>query len=255
MQNRWSLSGRRALVTGGTKGIGYAVADELLALGADVLIAARNADEVAQAVAGWTARGLPATGVAADVGEPAGRAAVLQQLQAQGKGLDILVNNVGTNIRKPFAEFAPADYERLFQINVFSTLALCQLLHPLLKAAGHGAVVNVGSVAGQLDVRTGPPYAMSKAAIAQLSRNLAVEWAPDGIRVNTVSPWFTRTPLTETVLARPGFRAQIEARTPLGRVAEPHELAAAVAFLCLPGASYITGHNLVVDGGVTANGL
>ncbi|WP_375417576.1 SDR family oxidoreductase [uncultured Hymenobacter sp.] len=255
MNANWTLTGRRALVTGGTKGIGYAVADELLSLGAEVLIVARNANDVAAAVAGWTARGLPATGLAADLAAPIGQAAVFQHLQAQAQGLDILVNNVGTNIRKPFLEFTPADYERLFQVNLFSTLALCQLLYPLLKASGHGAIVNVGSVAGQIDVRTGPPYAMTKAALAQLSRNLAVEWAPDGIRVNTVSPWFTRTPLTEDVLARPGFLDQIQARTPLRRVAEPREMAAAVAFFCLPGASYITGQNLVVDGGMTAQGL
>lgn len=255
MTNRWSLTGRRALVTGGTKGIGWAVAEELLALGAEVLIVARNADDVAAAVAEWAGRGLPATGLAADVSTPAGREAILTQLQAGGPALDILVNNVGTNLRKAFADYTPAEYERLFAVNLFSVIELCRAAHPLLRAAGGASVVNVGSVAGRLDVGTGAYYSLTKAAEEQLGRNLAVEWAPDGIRVNTVAPWFIRTPLTEGLLAQPEFMAKLLTRTPLARVGEPAEIAAAVAFLCLPGASYITGQCLLVDGGLSAKGL
>ena len=257
MQNllsRWQLTGRRALVTGGTKGIGRAVAEELLALGAEVLIVARSQDDVTDVVADWTAQSLPATGLAADVATPAGRAAVLAAVADRWGGLDILVNNVGTNYRKPFADFTSDDAEQLFQTNVHSTLEMCRLCHPHLRTAGHGAIVNVGSVAGQLDVGTGPHYAMTKAAEAQLSRSLAVEWAPDGIRVNTVSPWFILTPLTEGLLGQPGREARVQARTPLARVGQPEEVAAAVAFLCLPAAAYITGQNLCVDGGMTVSG-
>lgn len=255
MINRWSLTGRRALVTGGTKGIGRAIAEELLGLGAEVLIVARNGAEVAQAVAEWTARGLPAQGVAADVSTEAGRATVFAQVRASWQGLDLLINNVGTNVRKAFIDYEPAEYERLFQVNLFSVMEMCRAAYPLLQASEHASIVNVGSVAGRLDVGTGAPYGLTKAAEEHLARNLAVEWAPDGIRVNTVSPWFIRTPLTEPLMARPDFMAKVTARTPLGRAGEPEEIAAAVAFFCLPGASYLTGQCLLVDGGLSAKGM
>lgn len=255
MNPRWNLTGRRALVTGGTKGIGRAVAQELLDLGATVLIVARDAAEVAATVADWTGQNLPAAGLAADVSTEAGRAAIFAYIEAQWAGLDILVNNVGTNVRKAFNDYTPAEYERLFQVNLFSTLEMCRAAYPWMKASAAASIVNVGSVAGRFDVGTGAPYGMSKAAEEHLARNLAVEWAPDGIRVNTVAPWFIRTPLTEPLLARPDFMARVVARTPLGRVGEPEEIAAAVAFLCLPGAAYLTGQCLVVDGGLSAKGM
>ena len=255
MNNRWNLTGRRALVTGGTKGIGFAVAEELLGLGAQVLITARHAGEVAQAVAGWTSRGLPASGVAADVSTEVGRTAIFEHVRTHWQGLDLLVNNVGTNVRKGFNEYTSGEYERLFQVNLFSTIEMCRAAYPWLKASGQAAIVNVGSVAGRFDVGTGAYYSLTKAAEEQLARNLAVEWAPDGIRVNTVAPWFVRTPLTAGLLAQPEFLAKLETRTPLGRVGEPEEIATAVAFLCLPGASYITGQCLLVDGGMSAKGL
>lgn len=251
MTSRWQLTGRRALVTGGTKGIGWAVAEELLTLGAEVLIVARNAEEMAAGVAEWTGRHLPATGLADDVSTAAGRAAILAAVQARWQGLDILVNNVGTNIRKKFMDYITTEYERLFQINLFSIIEVCRAAYLLLRVAKKASIVNIGSVAGRLDVGTGTYYSLTKAAEEQLGRNLAVEWAADGIRVNTVAPWFIRPPLTEELLAQPEFAQKVVARTPLGRVGEPEEIATAVAFLCLPGAAYITGQCLLIDGGLS----
>jgi tropinone reductase I len=253
--NHWTLSGKCALITGGTKGIGLAAAEEFLALGAEVFIVARNESEVSTQVSEWQARGLPAFGRAADVTSPADREHIAEAVARQWGRLDVLVNNVGMNIRKPFAEYADAEIRSVFETNLFSAVTLTQLLFPLLQKGRGASVINVSSVAASVDVRSGAPYGMTKAAELQLSRSLAVEWAPMGIRVNAVSPWYTRTPLAEPVLQQPERLEAILRRTPLGRIAEPEEPAAAIAFLAMDKSSYITGQNIIVDGGMTASGL
>ncbi len=252
---QWTLSGKRALITGGTKGIGLAAAEEMLALGAEVFIVARDEAQVTAQVAAWQSAGLPASGMAADVTSPEERQRIAQTLEEQWGQLDVLVNNVGTNIRKSFADYSETEYRSVFETNLFSAVGLTQLLFPLLQKGHNAAVINVSSVAASVDVRSGAPYGMTKAAELQLTRNLAVEWAPLGIRVNAVSPWYTRTPLAAPVLQQPERLEVILRRTPLNRIAEPEEVAAAIAFLAMDKASYITGQNLIVDGGMTISGL
>ena len=255
LSKRWSLTGQMAVVTGASKGIGAAVAEELLHLGATVIAVARTASELEAQVATWRNQQLDAHACAADVSTNEGRQALLAFVESQGGQLHILVNNVGTNIRKPTTEYSAEEYQFLMTTNLESAFGLCQGAYPLLRAAGGGSIVNVSSVAGLTHVRSGAIYGMSKAALIQLTRNLAAEWAPDGIRVNAVAPWYIRTPLAEAVLQRPDYLQAVLDRTPLRRVGEPAEVGAAVAFLCLPAASYITGQCLSVDGGMTVNGF
>jgi tropinone reductase I len=243
----WDLRGKRALVTGGTKGIGRAIAEELARLGAHVTIVARTAADVAA-----TAAALNGTGITADVANPADRARIVAGIQSP---LHVLVHNTGTNVRKPLVDYDDATWERILATNLTSAILLSRDLHPVLRDARGASVIHVGSVAGQLALPTGVAYAASKAGLAQAARTLALEWARDQIRVNTVAPWYTRTPLAQPILDRPDVLAAIEARTPLGRVAEPREIASAVAFLALPVASYITGQCLNVDGGMSIQGL
>jgi tropinone reductase I len=252
---QWTLKGKCALITGGTKGIGLATAEEMLALGAEVMIIARDAAAVEARVSAWQESGLPASGMAADVCNPDDQARVAAAIEAQWSRLDVLVNNVGMNIRKGFEAYAEAEYRRIFDTNLFSVMALTQRLFPLLRNGNGPSVIQVSSVAATVDVRSGAPYGMTKAAQLQLTRNLAVEWAPHGIRVNAVSPWYTRTPLAAPVLEQPERLAQILRRTPAARIAEAEEPAAAIAFLAMDKASYITGQNIIVDGGMTISGL
>ncbi len=151
--------------------------------------------------------------------------------------------------------YSEDEYLQIINTNMHAAFDICQRSYPLLKQSESGALVNVVSTAGLTHVRTGAPYGMSKAALVQLTRNLAGEWAPDGIRVNAVAPWYTKTPLVEKLLQDKAYLDNILERTPLRRIAEPWEVATAVAFLCMPAASYITGECLVVDGGFLINGF
>jgi tropinone reductase I len=253
--NRWTLKGKRALVTGSTKGIGAAIVAELLALDAEVMIVARKEAEVAQCLTDWRESGAQVNGLAADLSRREDRTRLVAEVARQWGQLDILVNNVGTNIRKKACDYPESEYDWLMETNLKSAFALCQLCHPLLQQAGDASIVNISSVAGLTHLRTGAIYGMTKAALNQLTRNLAVEWAPDRIRVNTVAPWYIHTPLAETVLSNESYRQSVLDRTPLGRIGRPEEVAAAVAFLCMPAAAYITGQCIPVDGGFSINGF
>ncbi|MEO5812435.1 MAG: SDR family oxidoreductase [Rhodanobacter sp.] len=247
----WQLHGHTALVTGASRGIGYATARELASLGANLLLVARDADRLEQVrvelADDFSAGRILAFG--ADLTEAEERLAVFDWINDLGTPLSLLVNNVGGNRPAATLDYAEGDVRRIFEKNLFSAFEMCRLAHPQLVQHPHAAIVNVGSVAGITHVRTGSAYGMSKAALHQLTRNLAVEWAVDGIRVNAVAPWYIRTQRSEPALADADYLDEVLERTPLRRIGEPEEVAAAIAFLCMPSASYITGQVLAVDGG------
>jgi tropinone reductase I len=191
----------------------------------------------------------------ADITQPQERERLIEHAKFSFGGLDVLVNNAGGAFRAPALESTTADFQRLLDLNVFAALELAKLAHPLLKASARGSIVNISSITSHVALPNRVLYGTSKAALDHLTRALAVEWGSDGIRVNAVLPWFTRTAMTTKVLDDPEWSERILAATPLGRVAEPEDIARVAAFLAMPAANFITGQLLAVDGGFLAKGL
>ncbi|KAG9448751.1 hypothetical protein H6P81_008716 [Aristolochia fimbriata] len=253
---RWSLEGKTALLTGGSKGIGHAIVEELARFGVSVYTCSRDEAELNRRLSGWKEMGLTVSGSVCDVSSPSSRKKLVGDAASlfQGK-LDILINNAGINVGKPAEEVTAEEYACMMSTNFESAFHLSQLARPLLKASGHGSIVFISSVAGLVANKYGAAYGATKGAINQLTKNLACEWAKDNIRTNCVAPWFTKTPMVNEILENEEMRRAVIAHTPLRRVAEPEEISSVVAFLCMDAASYITGQVIAVDGGFTVNGF
>ena len=247
-----SFDNKIVLITGASKGIGYNVSKLFAENGAKVIMVARDEDNLNDAALSIEGETII---FSADVSIRKDLDAIASFILKEYGKLDVLVNNAGTNIRKAVKDVEDGEFEELINTNLRSGYELTRKLYPALKKSEQGNVVFMSSVAGLAHLRTGAIYAMSKAAMNQLTKNLAAEWAVDGIRINAIAPWYIATPLAKQVLQDEKYKKEVLDRTPMKRIGEPEEVASVVAFLCSKGAGYITGQTIAVDGGFSIFGF
>jgi len=246
----FDLSGRVALVTGATRGIGRAIAEELARAGAAVIVSSNEADACAQVAGEFRGCGWQATGLACDVSQRADVAALVTAATAWRGRIDILCSNAGVAPHfGPMASASDADWDLTMTVNLRSALWLTSLVIPGMAARGGGSVILTASLASLRGNKALGLYGVSKAGLAQLARNLAVEWGPQNVRVNAISPGVIDTEFARPLTGNPEVLARRLALTPLRRTGTPAEVAGVAVMLAAPAGAFVTGQNLVVDGG------
>jgi NAD(P)-dependent dehydrogenase (short-subunit alcohol dehydrogenase family) len=253
LDRMFSLSGRTALVTGGSSGIGYAMAEAIGRAGAAVVVVARGREGIDDAVGRLSGHGVRAASISADLGDAAGVQRVCDQAAGFFGEIDILVNAAGNNIRRPMGELTRDDYDLTMRVNITAPYLLGQHFGPRMAARGRGRIINVGSQQSISAFGDSGAYGVSKAAVAGLSRSQAEAWSCHGVCSNTVVPGFVLTPLTAPAQAVPGRVEALAARSMTGRNGLPPDFAGIAVLLAGDAAAYITGQVLCVDGGFSVH--
>jgi NAD(P)-dependent dehydrogenase (short-subunit alcohol dehydrogenase family) len=251
----FDLTGKSAVVVGGTSGIGLAMAIGLAAAGADVAASSRRQEQVDEAAAAIEAKGVKALRLTSDVGDRASLEALLAgTVEAFGK-VDILINCAGKIKRAPTVDFPEEAWDDIMDTNVTGTLRACQIFGKHMLERGSGKIINIASLNTFVSLKEVTAYAASKAAVGALTKSLAVEWSAQGVNVNAIAPGVFRTALNAELLDKSERGKELRLRTPMGRFGKTEELVGAAIFLASDAASFVTGEILVVDGGFLASGV
>lgn len=245
----FDLAGRRALVTGSSQGIGFALAQGLAAAGAQVVLNGRDAGRVAEAAA----RIDGATALPFDVTDHASARAAVDGFEDWHGAIDILVNNAGMQFRAPLEDFPADAFQRLLQTNIASVFNVGQAVARHMIGRGRGKIINIASVQTALARPSIAPYTATKGAVGNLTKGMATDWAKYGLQCNAIAPGYFDTPLNAALVADPDFSTWLEKRTPAGRWGKVDELIGACIFLASDASSFVNGHVLYVDGGITAS--
>jgi NAD(P)-dependent dehydrogenase (short-subunit alcohol dehydrogenase family) len=249
--NQFDLKGKVSLVTGGARGIGLGIARSLASLGSDVMIVSRTRSQLEQASAAILSAGGGgrASTFCADVGDLASHEAILQNTLDQFGKIDVLVNNAGSNIRKPFLDVTVEDYDAIMQIQLKSVYFLTQRVARQMVQAGGGKIINLASLTSKIGVANISIYGAAKGGVFALTKSLSLELAPHGITVNAVAPGYVRTAMTEAAFTDPKRQEWMLSRIPLRRFGQPEDIGGAVAYLASPAGDYLNGEVIFIDGG------
>jgi NAD(P)-dependent dehydrogenase (short-subunit alcohol dehydrogenase family) len=252
----FDLSGKVALVTGGTGGLGRAMAVGLAQAGAQVVVGARTESQIVETVQELRRAGAETgMGLRLDVSDPTSVRETVDRIVAQHDRLDILVNAAGTHLKVPSMEMGLEEYERVLRVNLTGTFLCCQSAGRVMQRLGGGAIINIASIASFVALADAMAYGISKAGVALMTKSLANDWARYGIRVNAIAPGVVPTSLNRQIIEGTERGAAFLRNTPMERFGSPEEVAGAVIYLASPAARYVTGEILVVDGGFLARGI
>ena len=253
--SKLDLTGKTAVVIGGTSGIGRAIAHGLAEAGADVVCTSRRMEQVEAAATEIEAKGRRTIHVASDVSDRKSLDNLLGECVAAFGKVDILVNSAGRTKREPTLDLDDETWNAILETNLTGTLRSCQIFGRHMIANGYGRIINIASLSTFVSLFEVAAYSASKAAVASLTKSLAIEWAKHGVNVNAIAPGVFRTALNEKLLDETPRGQEFLTRTPMGRFGNVEELAGAAVFLASDAASYVTGEVLVVDGGFLASGV
>lgn len=253
MSNLFSLTGRRALITGSSQGIGFALAKGLTDAGAEIVLNGRDTSKLAKAAAELTASGATVHELAFDATDHDAVRAAVDGFEADTGAIDVLINNAGMQHRTELENFPADAFERLLQTNIASVFHVGQAVARHMIGRGAGKIINIASVQTALARPGIAPYTATKGAVGNLTKGMATDWAKHGLQCNAIAPGYFDTPLNAALVADPEFSAWLEKRTPAGRWGQVDELVGAAVFLSSAASSFVNGHTLYVDGGITAS--